>query len=614
MAVKNKVYSNGIHTVDARVYARNRHLNFECSKATELKSTDILLRAFMLRRRLAPCAAFAARRRLSLACCFAGAIFIYWIVLVFRSGGGDDDDGSEQWRRVSVMDVRAHAARLDAVAPDAASRRAVVVDAIRHAWKGYATHALGRDELRPLTRRGSDKWGRLQWTLVDALDTLQLAGLRSELAQARAQLARSSFAQPWKTVSVFEACIRLLGGTLAAFELTGDALYLDKAADVGERLLVAFSTPSGLPVKRVSMVFGAPAWLRAYQPKPLLNTLVSMGTLQLEFAHLSRLRGDPRFEAAARRAVSAMAIPPSGEAGEPVVVHGMFPFDYNVETGAPLSRGGFKSIGSGTDSFYEYLIKVYILGDGRDTQLLDLWTSAMDEMLVLLVRNFTLASGEQAHILSRRWGGDDTSSISRHMEQMECFVPGMLALGVDYGRRKAIASLQSRHGEYMRVARGLMRTCVAMWDMHASGLAAESYTYDDRDSQAGLRAAGGDTEYLLRPETLESLFVLWRVTGETAFRDAGWRLFRAIETHCRTEVAYAAVRDVTAPVAALEHADSMESFLLAETFKYALLLFSDVEVLSLHDWVFSTEAHAFRIHKQGGAGVDVEARAQATGR
>jgi mannosyl-oligosaccharide alpha-1,2-mannosidase len=58
----------------------------------------------------------------------------------------------------------------------------------------------------------------------------------------------------------------------------------------------------------------------------------------------------------------------------------------------------------------------------------------------------------------------------------------------------------------------------------------------------------------------------------------------------------------------------MESFLLAETFKYALLLFSDVEVLSLHDWVFSTEAHAFRIHKQKGAGVDVEARAQATGR
>ena len=39
---------------------------------------------------------------------------------------------------------------------------------------------------------------------------------------------------------------------------------------------------------------------------------------------------------------------------------------------------------------------------------------------------------------------------------------------------------------------------------------------------------------VLRPETVESLFYLWRVTGEPKYREWGWSIFEAFQTHSRT--------------------------------------------------------------------------------
>jgi mannosyl-oligosaccharide alpha-1,2-mannosidase len=97
--------------------------------------------------------------------------------------------------------------------------------------------------------------------------------------------------------------------------------------------------------------------------------------------------------------------------------------------------------------------------------------------------------------------------------------------------------------------------------------------------------------YGLRPEAIESVFIMYRLTGEQKWRDAGWKMFLAIEGYTRTEIAHAAIMDVTVKVPVLK--DSMESFWLAETLKYFYLLFSEPDTISLDDWVFNTEAHPF---------------------
>jgi mannosyl-oligosaccharide alpha-1,2-mannosidase len=107
-----------------------------------------------------------------------------------------------------------------------------------------------------------------------------------------------------------------------------------------------------------------------------------------------------------------------------------------------------------------------------------------------------------------------------------------------------------------------------------------------------LRAAAGDTEYLLRPETLESIFYQFRATGGRRWQERGWRIFLGLVKHARTRTAYSGLVDVRSVPA--RHDNSMQSFLFAETFKYLYLLFAPPAALPLDEFVLSTEAHTFR--------------------
>ncbi|KAH7063710.1 glycosyl hydrolase family 47-domain-containing protein [Macrophomina phaseolina] len=98
--------------------------------------------------------------------------------------------------------------------------------------------------------------------------------------------------------------------------------------------------------------------------------------------------------------------------------------------------------------------------------------------------------------------------------------------------------------------------------------------------------------YILRPEAIESVWYMYRITGDVHWREVGWNMFTAIQTHCRAEFGYSAIDDVTKTAPTLK--DEMESFWLAETLKYFWLLFADEDVVSLDEWVLNTEAHPFR--------------------
>jgi len=100
--------------------------------------------------------------------------------------------------------------------------------------------------------------------------------------------------------------------------------------------------------------------------------------------------------------------------------------------------------------------------------------------------------------------------------------------------------------------------------------------------------------YMLRPETVESLFIAYRLTGDERYRDHGWNIFQAIEKHCRIETGgYTTILNVDEIPTRKE--DKMVTFFLSETLKYLYLLFSDETVLPLDRYVFNTEAHPLPI-------------------
>ncbi|KAI1378079.1 glycoside hydrolase family 47 protein [Hypoxylon crocopeplum] len=98
--------------------------------------------------------------------------------------------------------------------------------------------------------------------------------------------------------------------------------------------------------------------------------------------------------------------------------------------------------------------------------------------------------------------------------------------------------------------------------------------------------------YILRPEAIESVWYMYRITGETSWQDKGWRMFNAIVSQTRTEAGNSAITNVLLPNS--DKTDEMESFWLAETLKYFYLLYSEPDLISLDEWVLNTEAHPFK--------------------
>ncbi len=131
-------------------------------------------------------------------------------------------------------------------------KQKAVVSAFQHAWKGYRRHAWGHDHLRPLSKRHQN-WFGLGLTIVDALDTMYIMGLTKEFDEARDWVAESLEFSIDKDVNLFETTIRVLGGLLSAFHLSADKIFLTKAKDLGNRLMGAFNSRSGIPYSDVNL-------------------------------------------------------------------------------------------------------------------------------------------------------------------------------------------------------------------------------------------------------------------------------------------------------------------------------------------------------------------------
>jgi hypothetical protein len=146
----------------------------------------------------------------------------------------------------------------------------------------------------------------------------------------------------------------------------------------------------------------------------------------------------------------------------------------------------------------------------------------------------------------------------------------------------------------MNTAASLTETCYEMYHQQASGVSPEFVEFPPAGPFDFINGAG---YYLLRPETMEALFYMWRLTRQQKWRDMGWEIFRAIERWCRVPSGgFAGLKDVNVRKPLQDNLQ--QSFWFAETLKYAYLLFAPDTALDLNEWVLNTEAHPIRIRKR----------------
>lgn len=178
--------------------------------------------------------------------------------------------------------------------------------------------------------------------------------------------------------------------------------------------------------------------------------------------------------------------------------------------------------------------------------------------------------------------------FSAKMDHLVCFLPGTLALGVHHGLP----------ADHMDLARALMETCYQMNQQMETGLSPEIAHFNmyPRADHKDVEVKPADRHNLLRPETVESLFYLYRVTKDRKYQDWGWEILQSFNKYTRVPSGgYSSINNVQNSHKP-EPRDKMESFFVGETLKYLYLLFSDdLELLGLDTCVFNTEAHPLPI-------------------
>jgi len=461
----------------------------------------------------------------------------------------------------------------------ARSRRIHVKDAMKHAWAGYKQYAWGYDELLPVSHRGRNNWGGMGTTLVDSMSTLWLLNMTDEFSEAVDWVRDFLSHHEVGMVSIFETTIRSLGGLLSAYDLSGEAVLLEKADDLGARLMQGFDSPSGIPYGRVNLKTGEKGnagWMKNRA------SLAEFGTLQVEFRYLAAVTGKHEYAEAVERIFQILEYLQPDD--------GLIPI-YVVNTGkTPAVWDEFQrvSFGSHGDSAYEYMLKIWLQGGRREMMYRHMYDRSIDALHEQLLFHSNLNG--LAYVAQRQETKSSKRPVYIHsMEHLTCFLGGTLALGA-YTDPNGLDSVKAQRD--LRTARALTYTCYQMYQNTETGAAPEAVSFNEKHHD--LKAQNRSEYYLLRPETVESFYILNKLTGDPIYREWGWEIFQSIERYCKLPVAYGKLKNVNHINE--EPQDMLESFFLSETLKYLYLLQdpdSDLDLLS--SVVFNTEAHPLRM-------------------
>lgn len=422
------------------------------------------------------------------------------------------------------------------------SQVAAVKTATAHAWKGYKKYAWGKDDLQPLSKTGKNWYKHsMLMTPVDAFDTFLVLGLTTEAAEAKKLILDSLSFDNDNEVQVFEVTIRILGGLITAYELDGDARFLQLATDLADRMLPAFATPTGMPYRYVQLQTGA--------VRDGINNPAEIGTLMMEFGQLSKHTHNNKYYDIAKKAIMYVYNQRStiNLVGEQI----------DVNTGKWVQQNSH--ISGYIDSYYEYLYKCWSLfGDKDFKEAFDQHNAAIKKYLLAITPNGTFLKVVNMH---------SGKQVATTYGALDAFYAGLCAFAGD-----------------VPLAADIQKANYYMWTRF--GMEPEQF---DFASDKILSPA-----YILRPENIESCFYLYKLTQHLEYLWMGKVMLDDILKYCKTEEAFASIKNVETK----EQSNSMQSFFFAETLKYAYLLFAPEDAFDLNNAVFNTEAHPFKILKK----------------
>ncbi|KAI0741286.1 seven-hairpin glycosidase [Daedaleopsis nitida] len=517
------------------------------------------------------------------------------------------------------------------------ARAAQVKDAFLYAYRKYLKHATGYDELLPLSKAGINNFNAWNVTVVDSLDTMLLMGLYDQFAAALPMVQNGDYTKVdhvffGSSAPFFETVIRYLGGLLSAYALSGEMILLNKADYLANLLEPAFNTAHGFPVFAIN-----PATNETMGG--LSSILAQIASCQLEWTYLARATGSKEHFDVGNGVIQGL------ENAMKSLKGGMFATHWNLGVGKPGSDT--RSMGGAADSGHEYLLKQYLLTGNEDVANLQMYLLMTNEVLTRLL--YLTPTRQMMYITDV---GGSKYVPTHKFEHLSCFFPGLLALGAhtlplnlsvidpsglsaEAQRQHRVLSQYNLRDLHLAVAEALTTSCYLMYKDQPSGLGPDIadmhpkstpwidalekwHAGGNKGPMPGLSAKSTtsvpftETEqgttpeapsdyaikrgvYLLRPETIESIYIMWKVTGDPIWRERGWEIFLSIEKETKTPDGYASLMSVMQSPA--PKADEQPSYFLAETLKYFYLLFSNDDPVPLDKWVFNTEAHPFPIFR-----------------
>ncbi|XP_066912521.1 ER degradation-enhancing alpha-mannosidase-like protein 3 isoform X2 [Clytia hemisphaerica] len=438
-----------------------------------------------------------------------------------------------------------------------------------HAYGAYKKYAHPADELMPLScrgrYRGSEKnrgdideaLGNFSLTLVDTLDTLVVLGQIEEFETQVHYVIDNVKFDADAIVSVFETNIRVLGGLLGAHSMAvtlkndGKGMFwydkelLEKATILADKLLLAFNTSTGIPYPKINLKYGI------HHPESRVGhethtCTACAGTMIMEFAALSRLTGNPIYEEKAHKAMEALWKFRSHHSD-------LVGTTINIHSGDWTRRDS--GVGAGIDSYYEYCLKAYILlGDETYRDKFNKHYAAIKKYI------------RQGYMMLDVYMHQPDVPARSFIDALQAFWPGLQVLKGDL--QPAIETHEILYNvakKYKFLPEAFTTSLDLYWAQHP-----------------------------LRPEFIESTYFLHQATKDPYYLEVGKHVIDTLEEHARVKCGYAAFKDLRT----FAHEDKMDSFVLAETFKYLYLLFSEESehVIDVHNFIFTTEAHLLPLH------------------
>ncbi|KAF2996672.1 hypothetical protein E8E13_004192 [Curvularia kusanoi] len=448
------------------------------------------------------------------------------------------------------------------------TQRVAVRNEFIRTWKSYRAYAWAEDELKPITGAGLESFGGWGATLVDSLDTLWIMGLKEEFYEGVQAVAAIDFGKSnMKTVSVFETTIRYLGGMLSAYDLSEEPVLLEKAVQLGEMLYRAFDTENHTPLNWLDIEKAKDPEHSAFKAETNI-CFACLGSLTMEFTRLAQITREPRYYDAVARITRLL-----DRTQDTTRIPGLWPTNVDARN-EEFNTSRHFSLGALADSTYEYFPKMHALLGGLDPVYRKLYADSAAKIDTHLLFRPQL---EDEHLsASLLFCGDTHSSrpneatLEPEMQHLTCFIGGMFALA---GRLFNTPS-------HITLGEKLTRGCIYAYAAMPTGIGPEIFKVipcADRSScpwnathweDAILRGHGTkysssaaqiaaekglpkgwtgirDKRYLLRPEAIESVFLLHRITGNQDYADAAWDMFTSVVSATRTSYANAQLLDVT---------------------------------------------------------------------